>query len=109
MEADKGKYCRYHQNMGHNIEECSTLRDKIEEVIRVGHLRRYVKVEQKHIPSGNKQVPPRDDMRKEDRQDRDKTKNRPLRGVINTISGGFAGGGGGGQLHRQGKAFEELA
>lgn len=35
--ANGNKHCLYHQNLNHTIEECSMLRDKIEELIRVGH------------------------------------------------------------------------
>jgi len=39
------KYYRYHLNNGHNTEECKTLQDKIEELVRAGHfyyfIRRY--------------------------------------------------------------------
>ncbi|XP_014490292.1 uncharacterized protein LOC106753024 [Vigna radiata var. radiata] len=41
--ADNSKHCLYHQNMGHNTEDCVTLKDKIEEMIRAGQLVRYVK------------------------------------------------------------------
>ncbi|XP_027941132.1 uncharacterized protein LOC114194928 [Vigna unguiculata] len=43
--ADTTKHCRYHQNYGHTTEESFTLKDKIEEVIQAGHLRRFVKRE----------------------------------------------------------------
>ncbi|XP_014503280.1 uncharacterized protein LOC106763627 [Vigna radiata var. radiata] len=41
--ADNSKHCLYHQNMGHNTEDCMTLKDKIEEMIRSGLLQQYVK------------------------------------------------------------------
>jgi len=31
--ADTNKHCRYHQNYGHNTDECWALKDKIEELI----------------------------------------------------------------------------
>ena len=43
--ADTTKHCRYHRNYGHTTEDCFTLKDKIEELIHVGHLRRFVKQE----------------------------------------------------------------
>ena len=43
--ADTTKHCRYHRNYGHITEDCFTLKDKIEELIQVGHLRRFVKWE----------------------------------------------------------------
>ncbi|GAV56719.1 LOW QUALITY PROTEIN: hypothetical protein CFOL_v3_00261, partial [Cephalotus follicularis] len=36
------KYCRYHRDHGHNIEECRQLKNQIEDLIRKGHLRKYV-------------------------------------------------------------------
>jgi len=41
--ADLSKYYHYHRNNGHTIEECETLQVKIEELVRVGHLRHYVR------------------------------------------------------------------
>ncbi|XP_020206818.1 uncharacterized protein LOC109791874 [Cajanus cajan] len=40
--ADKSKNCRYHRNYGHTMDECRTLRDRIEELIQAGHLGHYV-------------------------------------------------------------------
>ena len=41
--ADWRKQCRYHQNAGHSTEECQALKDKIEELIQAGHLRRFMR------------------------------------------------------------------
>ena len=40
--VDRNKKCRYHQNTVHSTEECQTLKEKIEELIQTGHLRRFV-------------------------------------------------------------------
>jgi len=37
------KYCRYHHNHGHTIKECKALHDKIEELVRAGHFRRFIR------------------------------------------------------------------
>lgn len=36
--ANGNKHCLYYRNLGQTTEGCSTLRDKIEKLIRVGHL-----------------------------------------------------------------------
>ncbi|XP_014496678.1 uncharacterized protein LOC106758253 [Vigna radiata var. radiata] len=43
--ADMSKRCMYHQNSGHDTEDCVTLKDKIEELIHMGRLQQYVKRE----------------------------------------------------------------
>ncbi|GAV76920.1 hypothetical protein CFOL_v3_20393, partial [Cephalotus follicularis] len=36
------KYCRYHRDHGHDAEECRQLKNQIEDLIRKGHMRKYV-------------------------------------------------------------------
>jgi len=105
------KYCQYHRNHGHTTEECKALQDKIEELVRAGHFRRFIRRDD-HSSSSQSRHPPRPDHR---RQPNDAHHNShptqpnnqqpepartditpvdpPLRGTINTISGGFASGG----------------
>jgi len=40
--ADGSKHCQYHRTIGHTIEGYHMLRDKIEELIRQGHLKKYI-------------------------------------------------------------------
>jgi len=41
--ADTTKRCQYHRYYGHTTEGCQALKDKIEELVQVGHLRKFVK------------------------------------------------------------------
>ncbi|XP_014515665.1 uncharacterized protein LOC106773494 [Vigna radiata var. radiata] len=114
--ADLSKRCLYHQNSGHDTEDCLTLRDKIEELIRMGQLQQYVKKDVRRSEGSSRREParprspPRERKRNEEHsygrtperrrtdrrsrsRSRDEGQRRPLRGIINTISGGFAGGG----------------
>ncbi|XP_020234498.1 uncharacterized protein LOC109814472 [Cajanus cajan] len=101
--ADKAKACRFHRNMGHSTEECSALKDKLEDLIKQGHLRSFITI-QDH-PSGerdhhSREARPLRDRRcrsrsteRQDRSQRPRGDNDRPRKVINTIGGGFAGGG----------------
>jgi len=109
--ADMTKYCRYHRNHGHTTEECKALQDKIEELVRAAHFRRFIRRDD-HSSSSRYRHPPRSDHRRlphDSRHDRRPAKptnqeaepartditpaDPPLCGTINTISGGFASGG----------------
>ncbi|XP_027915918.1 uncharacterized protein LOC114175339 [Vigna unguiculata] len=41
-DVDGSNHCQYHQTIGHTTEECHTLRNKIEELICQGHLKKYI-------------------------------------------------------------------
>nr|XP_009420888.1 PREDICTED: uncharacterized protein LOC104000527 [Musa acuminata subsp. malaccensis] len=41
--VDQSKHCRLHQQSRHDIEECCELKRQIEELVRIGHLSRYVR------------------------------------------------------------------
>jgi len=41
--ADMTKYCCYHRNHGHTTKECKALQDKIEELVRADHFRRFIR------------------------------------------------------------------
>ncbi|XP_047153449.1 uncharacterized protein LOC124824968 [Vigna umbellata] len=52
--VDGGRHCQYHQNLRHTTEECVTLKDKIESLIRAGHLRKCVKKDRRRIRSSSR-------------------------------------------------------
>jgi len=76
--ADMNKYCRYHHNNDHTTDECMTLKDKVEELIRVTHLRNFVKREDEEA---SKVKYRKYDDKRDKRRDRDKYERRekPLR------------------------------
>ncbi|XP_020203837.1 uncharacterized protein LOC109789330 [Cajanus cajan] len=99
--ANTSKSCRYHRNRGHSTEECAALRDRIEDLIKQGQLHNFVDRPDSHQL---RQYQPRHDRPRQDRADRPRhdrswsreRKDEPTashRRVINTIAGGFAGGG----------------
>ncbi|XP_027364666.1 uncharacterized protein LOC113871762 [Abrus precatorius] len=103
--ADKSKACRYHQNRGHTIEECTALKDKIEELIKEGHLKDFVQTNLVGQSNKGRDRYPKLSRRYDDKRlERQRSKSRepptgryherekyPKR-VINTIAEGFAGG-----------------
>ncbi|RZR97828.1 hypothetical protein BHM03_00027083, partial [Ensete ventricosum] len=78
---DKRRYCRFHRDYGHDTEECNDLRNQIKDLIRQGHLHRFV----------------RDRRASEERPRRDRNPSprpdRPIEKQIDVIVGGPASGG----------------
>jgi len=103
------KYCRYHRNHDHTTEDCKALQDKIEELVCAGHFRRFIRRDDhpyrsRHPHQSDHRCPPHDscdDRRPAQPPNQEPESARtditpadpPLRGTINTISGGFASGG----------------
>ena len=80
-KRDMTKYCDFHRDHGHQTYDCIQLKKETEYLIRCGHLRRYVALEDRNwAPS----PPPRQSAPAQHQQ--------PL-GEINVIFGGFVGGG----------------
>ncbi|GAV65270.1 hypothetical protein CFOL_v3_08785, partial [Cephalotus follicularis] len=80
---DIEKYCQYHRDHGYDTEECRQLKNQIEDLIRRGHLRKYV---DREVPQG------RGEQRREEAPRQGEEPQHKPRGVIHTISGGVASG-----------------
>ncbi|XP_060962212.1 uncharacterized protein LOC133032323 [Cannabis sativa] len=46
---DLNKRCEYHNDIGHNTNECKNLKDEIENLIRLGHLYEWIKNRLPHL------------------------------------------------------------
>ncbi|XP_072059698.1 uncharacterized protein [Arachis hypogaea] len=86
--VDKTKYCTFHQKYGHTTDECVIAKDLLERLARQGHLDKYIAG---HIQKRNIPTPDPSPMGSSSR-DKEKAPAQP-RGIINCISGGYAGGG----------------
>ncbi|XP_030932592.1 uncharacterized protein LOC115958326 [Quercus lobata] len=86
---DKNKYCRFHKDHRHHIEDCRDLKEQIEELIRKGKLQKYVKKgEYSKFKDGNKSQ-----HGSSSRDDRSSQPPQDVIGEIKTITGGpFSGG-----------------
>ncbi|XP_047168772.1 uncharacterized protein LOC124837455 [Vigna umbellata] len=103
--ADSSKACRFHMNHGHDTEECNMVKDELERLIRAGYLQNYIKdrapnrAATPHRKDSSRRSPerspPRDDRRRRRScsPPRRTKRERSVRGRIDTISGGFTGGG----------------
>ncbi|GAU32570.1 hypothetical protein TSUD_218280 [Trifolium subterraneum] len=88
MGPDTDAWCAYHRCKGHDTERCFRLRDQIEELIRSGHLRKFLEDAAKGQIAFPKQTP---NQQKGEGDSRNKGEKQRV--AFNTISGGFAGGG----------------
>ncbi|XP_014490793.1 uncharacterized protein LOC106753489 [Vigna radiata var. radiata] len=99
-DADGSKTCRFHDNRGHSTEGCQRLKDEIERLVHAGYLREFVKVETNQrgrSPRKIRRSPDPSHRKTERSQGRSRSRFRKRdttsRGRIDTISGGFVGGG----------------
>ncbi|XP_022851507.1 uncharacterized protein LOC111373230 [Olea europaea var. sylvestris] len=80
--SDRSKYCEFHRNHGHTMEDCQALQQEIEALIKRGLLRNYI---------GHDKCPRNDcDYLKEHEAG---SSAQPTAGTINNIIGGIASGG----------------
>ncbi|RZS21414.1 hypothetical protein BHM03_00054049 [Ensete ventricosum] len=81
IQPELRRYCRFHRDYGHDTEECNDLKNQIEDLIRQGHLHRFV----------------RDRRASEERPRRDRNPSprpdRPIEKQIYVIVGGPTSGG----------------
>ncbi|XP_057755287.1 uncharacterized protein LOC130974415 [Arachis stenosperma] len=88
--VDKNKHCAFHQKYGHTTDECVIAKDLLERLARQGLLDKYIEGRMYRESDRNKEE------RQQASASKDTNKwsnNNPPKGVINCISGGFAGGG----------------
>uniref|UniRef100_A0A2N9GJD4 Reverse transcriptase n=1 Tax=Fagus sylvatica TaxID=28930 RepID=A0A2N9GJD4_FAGSY len=79
----RDKYCRFHRDHGHNIEDCYDLKRQIEELIKQGKLPRFIEKGQREgRPQGARQQRPPGEAPP-----------RPPLGEIHVITRGMAAGG----------------
>ncbi|XP_025636025.1 uncharacterized protein [Arachis hypogaea] len=86
--VDKSKHCAFHQKYGHTTNECVIAKDLLERLARQGLLDKYIE--------GRKHRENNKEERQQTSANKDTNKwpsNNPPKGIINCISGGFAGGG----------------
>ncbi|XP_025653306.1 uncharacterized protein [Arachis hypogaea] len=88
--VNKNKHCAFHQKYGHTTDECVIAKDLLERLARQGLLDKYVE--------GRRSMENTRDREEHQRTSEEKDDSRwpnpnPPKGVINCISGGFAGGG----------------
>ncbi|GAU50294.1 hypothetical protein TSUD_137480 [Trifolium subterraneum] len=88
MGPDTEAWCAYHRCKGHDTERCFQLRDLIEDLIRSGHLRKFLEDAAKGQITIPKQIP-----NQQKGEGGGRNKGEKHRVAVNTISGGFAGGG----------------
>ena len=89
--VDRRKRCGYHIMFGHTIEECIGFRDLLEGLVRSGRLNQYIQRGPQHPPPPSRQEDKVSEQPSKSTQNSKQT--MPIQGIINTIAGGFAGGG----------------
>ncbi|XP_057744562.1 uncharacterized protein LOC130962356 [Arachis stenosperma] len=85
--VDKSKHCAFHQKYGHTTDKCVIAKDLLERLARQGLLDKYI--EGRKHRENNKE----DQQTSASKETNKWPNNNPPKGIINCISGGFAGGG----------------
>ncbi|XP_057740207.1 uncharacterized protein LOC130957361 [Arachis stenosperma] len=85
--VDKSKYFTFHQKYRHTTDECVIAKDLLERLARQGHLDKFITGHmQKNVTSASEPSAATPSSK-----EKDKAPAQP-RGIINCISGGYAGG-----------------
>ncbi|GMN49779.1 hypothetical protein TIFTF001_018933 [Ficus carica] len=85
---NQNKYCHYHKDVGHDTKDCIQLRDQIELLIRLGHLREFV--EKIITPAGqSSRAAP---ATRQNPGPRNRTEEPEPEHIVHTIFGGTATG-----------------
>ncbi|XP_072052109.1 uncharacterized protein [Arachis hypogaea] len=87
--VDKTKHCAFHRKFGHTTDDCIVAKDLLERLARQGLLDKYI--ETRKGKGGNSDRAEHKQATVDDKKER--ITPDPPKGVINHISGGFAGGG----------------
>uniref|UniRef100_A0A6J1E0L8 Uncharacterized protein LOC111025310 n=1 Tax=Momordica charantia TaxID=3673 RepID=A0A6J1E0L8_MOMCH len=83
-KRNKRLYCRFHKDHGHDTSRCFHLKEQVEDLIRIGYLKKYVGSREQAELEGSA----REEKRERSQPPRPK-EDRPA--VINTIHGGPSG------------------
>ncbi|XP_020205604.1 uncharacterized protein LOC109790783 [Cajanus cajan] len=109
------RHANFIENRGHTTKECTALRDRIEDLVKSGHLQNFTQPsgrkrydnyhDKRESERGNRErAPPRrrsqERSRSPERNEQQRDRNQHRR-VINTIAGGFAGGGSSSSAHKR--------
>ncbi|KAJ1389504.1 hypothetical protein SESBI_38239 [Sesbania bispinosa] len=94
---DLNKWCDYHRAKGHDTENCWTLMNKIEQLIKEGFLGRYMERRRSNRGArdegGSSGRGNYNKRRREDGRCDEKEEAEEIRGVVTTIAKGFCGDG----------------
>ncbi|KAL0386279.1 UNVERIFIED_CONTAM: hypothetical protein Sradi_3022200 [Sesamum radiatum] len=87
------KYCRFHKDKGHDIEECYQLKDEIEKLVRQGYFKHLI-LERREEQDTNQDKRSRSRSADKFRKSKEERahENAPSKGTIHTILGGPTGG-----------------
>ncbi|CAA0839390.1 Unknown protein, partial [Striga hermonthica] len=93
-KRSRDKYCRFHRDHGHDTEDCETLKNEIEDLIRRGYLKKFVGKDRsspqpRRSRSKDRSRSPR---RGNPRARSPRRDNTQVAGVIAEIAGGPSGG-----------------